>query len=138
LSKYQGSCLCGAVAYEANGEPVFQFNCHCRDCQKSTGCAYAPIMFFPRDALRLTGPLTYHSIRGGSGQNVTRGFCGRCGAQVVGDVEIAAPLLSIRAGTLDDPTLFRPRADIFVTHAAAWDAMDPGIPKFERMPPRRG
>jgi hypothetical protein len=69
---------------------------------------------------------------------VTRGFCGRCGAQVVGDVEIAAPLLSIRAGTLDDPTLFRPTADIFVTHTAAWDAMDPGIPKFERMPPRRG
>ena len=38
---YSGSCLCGAVSYQASVEPHYQFNCHCRDCQKATGAAYA-------------------------------------------------------------------------------------------------
>lgn len=44
--KYQGSCLCGAVSYQSDAEPRYSFNCHCRDCQKATGSAYAPIAFF--------------------------------------------------------------------------------------------
>jgi len=124
------------VSYVSNSEPVFQFNCHCRDCQKSTGCAYAPVMFFARDALRFSGAVTYHAIKGGSGHTIKRGFCGDCGAQMVGDADMADTLLSVRAGTLDDPSLYKPRADVFVSQAAAWDAMDPQLPKFDRWPPR--
>lgn len=134
---YEGRCLCGQVSYVATGEPVFQFNCHCVDCRKSTGCAYAPILFFARDAVEVSGELGYYAMQGGSGHTIARGFCRGCGAQVVGDADLAGNLLSIRAGTLDDPGLYQPKADVFVSQAAVWDAMDPRLPKYERWPPRR-
>lgn len=135
--KYEGRCLCGRVSFASDADPVFQFNCHCRDCQKSTGCGYAPVMFFARGALKLWGEMTYHTNTGGSGHMIARGFCSHCGAQMVGDADIAGTLLSVRAGTLDKPHLYTPKADVFVSQAAAWDAMDPQLPKFDRWPAQR-
>lgn len=136
-AKYEGRCLCGQVSYTSDSDPVFQFNCHCWDCQKSTGCGYAPVMFFARDTLQVSGELTYHAIKGGSGHTIARGFCRICGAQMVGDADMVDTLLSIRAGTLNDPSLYRPKANVFVSQAAAWDPMDPQLPKFDRWPPQR-
>lgn len=133
---YTGRCLCGRVSYASAGPPVFQFNCHCADCRRSTGCAYAPVLFFERDALHVDGDVRYFASVGGSGHTISRGFCATCGAQVLGDAAMVGALLSVRAGTLDDPTLYTPRADVFVAQAAAWDAMDPSLPKFARWPPR--
>ena len=45
-SKYAGGCLCGAVRYATNAEPVFAGNCHCKDCQRSSGGAFVPAMLF--------------------------------------------------------------------------------------------
>ena len=133
---FTGRCLCGAVSYTCDAAAVFQFNCHCRDCQRSTGCAFASILFVPRSALHVQGALTYYTSQGGSGQSITRGFCGICGAQVLGDAQMVAPLISLRAGTLDDPSVFRPKADVCVGHAAAWVAMNADLPKFQAMPMR--
>jgi hypothetical protein len=36
-----GGCLCGAIRYESGGEPSFALLCHCRDCQRQSGSAYA-------------------------------------------------------------------------------------------------
>ncbi len=135
---YEGSCLCGSVTYQCASEPVFQFNCHCRDCQKSTGAAYVPIMFFKSADLHISGELKYFESTGGSGRKIWRGFCPNCGAQILGKVEIAAPLLSIRAGTLHDPAQYRPNADVYVSQAAPWDCMAEHLPKFTTMPPPPG
>ena len=42
-----GGCACGVIRYEVTAEPIVTFNCHCRDCQKTTGgatdsCKYVP------------------------------------------------------------------------------------------------
>ena len=29
----KGSCFCGAVEFEVNGEPTVMVYCHCKDCQ---------------------------------------------------------------------------------------------------------
>jgi len=135
--RYSGSCLCGQVTFTCDSDPVLQFNCHCRDCQKSTGAAYVPVMFFKREELIVSGELTYFESRGGSGRRIKRGFCKSCGAQMIGDVEIAAPFLAVRAGTLNDPTLYRPTADVYISQAAPWDCMNPDLAKFAAMPPRK-
>ncbi|EDZ66174.1 conserved hypothetical protein [Nitrosococcus oceani AFC27] len=125
--------MCGTVSYECSSDPVLQFNCHCHDCQKSTGAAYAPVMFFKREDLHINGPLSYFESFGGSGKKIRRGFCPKCGAQVIGDAEIAKPLISIRAGTLDDTSLYNPRADIYCSQAANWDCMSKDLPKYPAM-----
>jgi hypothetical protein len=44
-------------------------------------------------------------------------------------------LLLVAAGTLDEPTLFEPQADIYTRAAPYWDMMDPVIEKWPANPP---
>jgi hypothetical protein len=41
----------------------------------------------------------------------------------------------INAGSLDDPSWFRPQMQIFTSEAQPWDQMDPALPKYEKYPP---
>jgi hypothetical protein len=133
-----GGCVCGAVRYELTAEPVLMLKCHCRDCQHITGSGFAPAFLVPADAFRLThGELRYHptpSMRRGKHK---RGFCPECGSRITGgEFETGeSPFVGVLAGSLDDPTLFQPRMDIFVSDAQPWDQMDLAIPKFEQYPP---
>ena len=45
-------------------------------------------------------------------------------------------MLGLKAGTLDDSSLFKPAMDIFVARASDWDKMDPALPKQEGSPVR--
>src|SRR5262249_486103 len=53
-ASFSGGCACGAVRYECTGEPLFALNCHCRDCQRESGSAFAAVLGVPRAAFRLT------------------------------------------------------------------------------------
>ena len=46
-NNFTGGCLCGQVRYECSADPFFMGNCHCRDCQKSSGGAYEPDIGLP-------------------------------------------------------------------------------------------
>src|SRR5690349_19241327 len=79
----KGGCVCGAVRYECTADPVFTGNCHCRDCQRAGGSAYAPGLGVPKAALKVTGEVKYHEITGGSGKPIARGFCPNCGSRLL-------------------------------------------------------
>ncbi|MHB8179549.1 MAG: GFA family protein [Acidithiobacillus ferrivorans] len=116
-----GGCLCGAVRYAATGHTVFSVNCHCRDCQRTSGGAYTPALFVPETSITID-----------SGRKMSRGFCPKCGSQLFAKLEMLPDIIGIRAGTLDDPSLFNPGVYIFTSSAAHWDFMNPDIPKFQR------
>ncbi|MFX6610706.1 aldehyde-activating protein, partial [Acinetobacter baumannii] len=42
-------------------------------------------------------------------------------------------MISIRAGTLDDPSLYHPKAEVFVSQTYAWDMLNPNLKHFEKM-----
>ena len=136
-TEYKGSCLCGAVTYQADVAPRYRFNCHCRDCQKITGSAYAPIAFFHQSELKIQGKLKYFESLGLSGKPIRRAFCVTCGSQMFGLPELAPEMISIRAGTLDLPNLYQPQAECFVSHANEWDILNPNIVHFEEMMRKR-
>ena len=112
--KYTGGCLCGSVRYECAATPVIEGICHCRDCQKASGSAYAPTFFVPEDALTVSGEVKYFSSPGKSGKLVSRGFCPNCGSHLFGKPEILQGVIGIRAGALDDPAAFHPKVNIFI------------------------
>jgi hypothetical protein len=126
---HAGGCACGAIRYEVSAEPLFALNCHCRDCQRETGSAFAPVMGVAKSAFAVTrGTPRTASVVGGSGNPVLRAFCGDCGSPLYGLPEVRPDLVTVRAGSLDDPSVFRPTRNIFTARAQPWDHMDPSLP----------
>jgi len=132
---FTGGCICGAVRYECSVEPVMTGNCHCRDCQKAGGSPFAAALAVPTAALKITGEVKYYETKGDSGQMVSRGFCPNCGARLLGKPKAMPDLTVILAGSLDDPSWFRPGMDVYTASAQPWDHMNPDLPKFLKMPP---
>jgi len=134
-ASFSGGCACGAIRYQAEGEPLFSLNCHCRDCQRETGSAFAPILAVLRATFTLTrGRPRYFELTADSGQTTTRAFCPDCGSRLFGLPGSRPDMVTIRAGSLDDPSAFRPNRDIFTASAQPWDYMNPDLPKAPKLP----
>jgi hypothetical protein len=133
---HKGGCACGIVRYEISVAPAVSLQCQCRDCQRATGTGHVDAMAFPRDAVRLTGELKYHQVRGDRGGSVSRGFCPSCGAPVMWTFERNPQLCAIVVGSLDDPSVFAPQMVFFASRGYAWDRLDPELPKFDTLPPQ--
>ena len=92
----------------------------------------------PADAFRLTrGKLQYHFTESLKRGKHKRGFCADCGSRMTGaesDAPAPSEIVGVVAGSLDDPSWFRPQMDIFISDAQPWDQMDPVIPKYEQYP----
>jgi len=132
---FTGGCRCGAIRYECSAEPVMAGNCHCRLCQQVSGSAFTANVAVPKDALRIMGDVKYHEAKADSGNTVSLGFCSICGAPVVGQSSGMPALMMLRAGSLDDPSWYRPGMDLYTASAQPWDHMNPDLPKFPKMPP---
>jgi hypothetical protein len=125
-----GGCACGAIRYESTGTLLFSLNCHCRDCQRETGGAYAPIVGVSTVGFRLLqGTPRYFEVTADSGSKTRRAFCGECGSPLFGQPESRPDIVTIRVGSLDYPSDFRPAQDIFTASAQRWDYMNPDLPK---------
>ena len=135
VTKFSGRCLCGNIQFVCAGDPVFSGNCHCKDCQRSSGSAFTPAMIFPEAAVEITGQLRYFKSQSDSGRFIERGFCPTCGSQLFARLEAMPGMLGLRAGTLDDASAYRPALNFYVASAQPWDHMDPALPKFPKMPP---
>lgn len=129
-----GGCLCQAVRYEITKHPVGAGNCHCRTCQKALGAAYLPALFVPYAALKITGVYKEYASQSDSGNTVHRGFCPECGTTLFGRNSANDKFRPVNAATLDDPSIYQPHMDFWVSEAQAWDSMNPDLPKFDTNP----
>jgi hypothetical protein len=69
------------------------------------------------------------------GNAIERSFCSTCGRQVTVKLERLPDVLGLQAGSLDDPSIYRPAMDVFISSAQPWDHMDPNIQKHTHGPP---
>ena len=130
--RYSGGCLCGALRYEAEGEPRFAGHCYCADCRKASGSGFIPFMGFPSSAVRFSGQTRTFTTKAASGADAVRNSCPICGSLVFGGVLGKAKMHTIYAGTLDDPTLFRPTIAAFTRNRPTWAEIPPGLTIYER------
>ena len=132
--KISGGCACGSIRYVCNGDPVAMLNCHCRDCQQSSGAPFASgIVVRVSDTVVSGSPGTY-SVQGSSGGTTTRSFCTRCGTPLFTRGEVVPDLMSIRFASLDDQTGFKPMVDIWTSSAPAWVRLSEEIPHYPQSP----
>ena len=130
---FSGGCACGAIRYECSAEPVFSANCHCRDCQRASGSAFASALLVPKTAFSLVqGIPKYHRVTADNGNTIERGFCPACGSPLFVNMFAYPILVGIQAASLDDPSWHQPAMDCWTASAQPWDHMNPTLPKFER------
>jgi hypothetical protein len=132
--RHRGSCLCGAVAYEIDGELTDLVHCHCAMCRKMHGAAFGTYASAPRSAFRFVrGEGNVVSYR--SSGPVTRTFCGTCGStlQFMRD---GRATVSIAVGTLDTDPRRRPTRHIWTADKAPWWHIGDGLPQYEAAEPR--
>ena len=55
MTEHRASCRCGKLTAVATGDPVRVSVCHCRNCQKRTGSAFAVQARWPGDRVTITG-----------------------------------------------------------------------------------
>ena len=92
---FSGGCACAAIRYECRAEPVFSWQCHCRDCQRASGGMLCPVMYVPKTALTISGRAKYYEVQADSGNAVRRGFCAECGCPVFIDAELVPDLMGV-------------------------------------------
>lgn len=113
-----GSCLCGAVAYEADARLERIVNCHCRTCRKTHGTAFSSVAAGPRDKFRwVRGKELLNAFESSPGK--FRRLCTLCGSHVVTE-RIKQPSMLLRLGCLDTPIAGRPQIHIWRSEAASW------------------
>lgn len=135
MSKRRGGCACGAVRYELVGKPGVGVSCYCRDCQYASGGAPAYSLIVSRSDLTIVkGTPKVFWTEADSGRRVAREFCQDCGTPLFTYSEKKPDRLSLTAGSLDDPSSFKPRVALWVTSAQPWHEYDIGMPRFQRMP----
>ncbi len=134
MANISGGCLCGNVHYSADTEPMFVGLCHCRDCQRFTGSAFALVIALPKTALKVTGALKGFAKRGGSGQSIERLFCPECGASIMDEAQAMPGVVMVSGGTLDDQTWVRPSAQIYCASAQPWVDLGGNMERFQGSP----
>lgn len=133
-NRYTGGCLCGALRYEADGDPRMTGHCYCEDCRKASGSGFIPFMGFPSSAVRFSGETRMFVSKSARGGDAVRNSCPICSSLVFGGQIGKDNSFTIYAGSLDDPSLFRPRIAIFARNRPPWAVIPPDLKIFDGMP----
>jgi hypothetical protein len=130
-----GSCLCGAAAFEVEGPAMFMHSCHCSRCRRARGAAHGTNIFYKLDQLRWTrGEEMRSEYKLPEAKVLTTSFCCQCGAalpRVLRHLGIAA----ILAGCLDTDPRMRPQRHVYTNYKAPWFEITDGLPQFGEGPP---
>jgi len=130
-----GRCYCGAIRYQASGDPVIKVQCHCRECQYLSGGNANLTIGIPADGFRYTQGTPKRFARSDLDNPVTREFCPECGTQLLTKAPAALPdVMLVKVGTLDDPSVFTPDMAIFAADKQAFHHIPEGMPAFAAMP----
>lgn len=134
MATITGGCLCGAVRYTAEADAVSATVCHCKDCQKFTGSAFAALVFVAKEALTVTGTLKTFTSIGGSGNPIHRLFCPECGSSIAEQSSRRPDAMVLNVGTFDDPSQAKPGREIFRDDALPWVHVEGDVPRFAKRP----
>lgn len=129
-----GSCHCGAIRYQADGEVLTHALCHFADCRRHAGTPVVGWAMYLQDAVKVTNgvPKIYASSQQGR-----RHFCPNCGTGLsYSNVEVLPGIIDIQSATMDEPESIPPRAHIQVAERIGWMERAHELPQFERYPPK--
>ena len=133
---HSGSCLCGAVRYEIRGELGPIVMCHCGQCRKAQGSAFATnAAVRAADFAIVAGEDALVGFESSPGKK--RHFCRHCGSPIISTRDAIPGVVRVRIGTLDSDVGAAPSAHIYVASKAAWVEIRDGLPQYAGLEPSR-
>ena len=125
---HKGSCVCGAVAFEVEGDLRPPDGCHCTQCRKQSGHFFASTDV-ARDRVTVHGSEKVTWYR--SSEKVRRGFCSVCGSSLFWD-PIYKDRIGLAMGAFDTPTGTHFEMHIFVAEKGDYYEIADGLPQNAR------
>ncbi|MEM7292579.1 MAG: GFA family protein [Pseudomonadota bacterium] len=123
------------MQYEIDGELGAIVCCHCSQCRKSQGTAFATNA--PVNASELTFTQGEECITEyPTSEEKVRAFCQRCGSPLYSKLITKPEVLRLRIGTLDSKIDVKPTAHIYVDSKAEWHEILDDLPQFSEKEPR--
>jgi hypothetical protein len=127
----EGGCLCGAVRFRTEGEPLNVRLCHCRTCQKAMGSPFFARAVFDQRALTVEGDTGRYP----SSEMVDRVFCKTCGTRLFAWRKNPA-VAGVAIAAFDDRNAFAPTEHTWVSDKIDWVRLDDGLPQHAKTVPR--
>jgi hypothetical protein len=129
-----GSCLCGAVRFEVDGDFDRISQCHCTSCKKLSGGVGTVNGRARTNAIRiLEGADVVRTYQPEEGSAKT--FCSLCGSNLFGGGWPQSEFASVRLTTLDDAPQRKPDLHIYVRSLAPWETLpDDGARRYDERP----
>lgn len=125
-----GACLCGGIKVQVRGDISQLDYCHCSQCRKASGTAFASNAPIATDRLSIEGAGRIQEFAASEGK--WRAFCGACGSPIYSRRAARPNEVRLRVGLLDDPIAPEKRQHIWAGSRAAWHDIDDGFPAFSQ------
>jgi hypothetical protein len=131
-----GRCLCGAVTYSADAEPMAQGGCHCEDCQRQSGSPFSVFIAVPLDSFTVEGDTLASFATTGTdhGEETVRHFCSGCGSPIYSASPLLPNVALIKAGSLDDSSWITPQLEVWTSSGQPWAPQLGAATAMERGP----
>lgn len=129
----QGHCECGQVSYEADCEISDFSHCHCSQCRRLHGAAYATFAEIEAARFRyLSGEDDIKMYKSSPGSG--RVFCGNCGSNILVSVKSYPDALYLCMGTVDGNPDHPAAYHAYTGSKAPWHEITDGAPQYEGEP----
>jgi hypothetical protein len=115
------SCRCGRLKATVTGLPVRVSVCHCLDCKKRSGSAFAVQARWPTEQVAIEGVSKSWVSVADSGNRITFHFCPECGSDVHYEINGKFDgLVAIPLGAFDDPYFLQPSFSVWEERKHDW------------------
>jgi hypothetical protein len=129
-----GRCECGSVQYQVDGEINDFSHCHCSQCRRLHGAAFASYGGVVRSEFSyLSGQQDLTSYA--SSDDHTRVFCRICGSNILVELDAEPESLYLAMGTVNGDPKCPPGYHIFVGSKASWFEIHDDLPRHDAWPP---
>ncbi|MDP1540178.1 MAG: GFA family protein [Moraxellaceae bacterium] len=125
----KGSCLCGGIRYEYQGEINEISMCHCSQCRKAQGSAFVAICPIESALFKITaGAELLKEFRAVSYK--ARVFCAKCGSPIYSARDDLPQVKRLRLGTIETPFQCQNAYHIYAESKASWHEITDQLPQY--------
>ncbi len=128
----KGQCLCGRVSYTYDGDIEEIAYCHCSQCRKAQGGAFATNSPLESNKLQFSGQEHIKEFQ--SSQYKVRAFCRHCGSPLYSARRDKPDIKRLRIGSVETPFTCANKYHIYAGSKAMWHELDESIPKSSNQP----